>query len=171
VENPNTEYKFYTNTNYDECINILTTNIKEKWLNGDFIGNIENESFSMKYADFSRYATRYRAPIFRGKLIRVEEKTIIVGGFNNPTGYFAYEIFIMIIFMLGSIFMFLGSVFNLFSNPLEPNYQSPILMFVVCIISIIIGQGVPRKLKGFRDEDREKIIEFIKVKLKATKED
>ena len=42
------EYKFYSSTNYDDCINILSENIKDKWLEGDFIGKVTSESFSIK---------------------------------------------------------------------------------------------------------------------------
>jgi hypothetical protein len=153
---------------YDNCINILESNIKSKWLEGNFIGEVGGENFSIKYSDYTRIGARYTHPVFYGKLIHIEEGTLIEGSFSTSTGYSVFEKFYMIAFLIASVMLFISFIINLFSNSHNPNYQNPVIMLGMCIISLIVGQGVPRIMKGFRDDDREKIKEFIITKLNIT---
>ena len=58
--------------------------------------------------------------------------------FNDLGGYSIFENLIMVVFLLGSILLFLAFIASLFSNPHDPDYQNPILMVVMCIIFLIV---------------------------------
>ncbi len=161
-------YTFFTEKSYQDCIDILDKNIDKKYMEGDYIGKVKDDCFTLRFSDANRFSARYNPPKFVGKLLPSDKGTYLEGHFNKPTGFTLFEITMMIVFAISTVCVLFSAIFNIFTSPTNPNYQNSIILFVVAFISLIIGQVVPRIRKGLRNEDRVKILSFLKGKLELT---